>query len=87
MLMTVDVSSWFDDHDLGEMLLNYFLNKSLQKYSGVDLTASLKSPKSDWRAWCRMFMGLTASPYVTCKLFGWCMDVIFGNRWDPKNPR
>ena len=86
MLMTVDVNSWFDDHDLGEMFLNYFLNKSLQKYSGVDLTANLRSPKSDWRAWGRMFMGFTASPYVTCKLFGWCMDVIFGNRWDPDNP-
>ena len=86
MLMTVDVNSWFDDHDLGEMFLNYFLDKSIQKYSGVDLTANLKSAKSDWRAWCRMFMGFTASPYVTCKLFGWCMDVIFGNRWDHNNP-
>ena len=86
VLMAVDVNSWFDDHDLGEMFLNYFLHAEIQKFSGVDLTANFNSPRADWRAWGRMFMGFTASPYVTSKLFGWCIDMIYGNRWDPNNP-
>ena len=53
MLMTVNVSSWFGDHDLGEMFLNYCLNSSIQKYSGVDLTKVLGSDKVDWRVWLR----------------------------------
>jgi hypothetical protein len=86
VLMSVDVNSWFDDHDLGEMFLNYFLHAAIQKHSGVDLTAIFNTPRTDWRAWGRMFMGFTASPYVTSKLFGWCIDMIYGNRWDPNNP-
>jgi hypothetical protein len=86
MLMTVNVSSWFGDHDLGEMFLNYCLNSSIQKYSGVDLTKVLGSEKVDWRVWCRLFMGFSPSPYIACKLFGWCIDVILGNRWNEDNP-
>ena len=86
MLMSVDAASWFGDHDLGEMFLNYFLNDKIQKYSGLDLTKILGSKKTDWRVWGRMFMGFSPSPYIACKLFGWTIDMLMGNRWDKKNP-
>ena len=86
MLMTVDLNSWFGDNDLGEMFLNYCLHDTIQKYSGVDLTAILGSAKTNWKTWNRMFMGFCPSPYVAVKLFGWCIDMIMGDRWDDNNP-
>ena len=86
MLMTVDVNSWFGDNDLGEMFLNYCLHSTLQRYSGVDLTSVLDSRRTTWKMWNRMFMGFCASPYIAVKLFGWCIDMIMGDRWDVKNP-
>ena len=31
-------------------------------------------------------MGFRSSPYIACKLYGWSMDIIRGNRHDAKNP-
>jgi hypothetical protein len=86
MLMNVDAQTWCADLDLTDMFLNYPLHKSLIAYSGVDYTAILKSETTIWKRWLRMFMGLKSSPYVTCKMFGWTIDVILGDRWDQLNP-
>ena len=86
MLMSVTTKSWFADLDLGEMFLNYFMCKEIRQYSGVDLTEVLKTGKTEWKRWNRIFMGFRPSPYIACKLFGWSTDVILGDRWNRKNP-
>ena len=89
VLMWVNADSWLADLDLGEMFLNYFLDKKIRAYSGVDLTKFVdndEESKSNWERWNRTFMGFTFSPYASCKLFGWTVDVINGDRWDKSNP-
>ena len=89
VLMWVNADSWLADLDLGEMFLNYFLDKRIRAYSGVDLTKfvdNAEEAKSNWERWNRTFMGFTFSPYAACKLFGWTVDVINGDRWDKSNP-
>lgn len=86
MLLNMNTHTWSADLDLTEMFLNYPLNKDLVPYSGVDYTEVLQSKTTVWLRWHRMFMGLTSSPYVTGKMFGWTIDIIMGNRWDANNP-
>ena len=86
MLMNMNTLTWSADLDLTDMFLNYPLHKDLVPYSGVDYTLVLQSETTVWLRWLRMFMGLTSSPYVTGKMFGWTIDIILGDRWDPKNP-
>ena len=88
VLMWVNVDSWLADLDLGEMFLNYFLDKRIRAFSGVDLTKFLdeESEKSNWERWNRTFMGFCPSPYLCCKFFGWTVDIIYGDRWDQNNP-
>ena len=89
VLMCVNVDSWLVDLDLGEMFLNYFLDKRIRAFSGVDLTNFLDecaTIKSNWERWKRTFMGFCPSPYLCCKFFGWTVDIIYGDRWDKENP-
>lgn len=86
VLMWVSADSWHADRDLGEMFLNYFMDERLRPFSGVDVTKLFESEVMDWRAWSRMFMGFKPSPYVSGKLYGWTIDIIHGNQWDPRNP-
>jgi hypothetical protein len=86
MLMSVTTESWFADLDLGEMFLNYFMCSLIRQYSGVDLTEVLKTGKTEWKRWNRIFMGFRPSPYIACKLFGWTIDIILGDRWNAENP-
>jgi hypothetical protein len=89
LLMWINADTWMADLDLGEMFLNYFLDKRVRGYSGVDLTKFLEADeefKNTWERWCRTFMGFTFSPFSSCKLFGWTVDVIYGDRWDKLNP-
>ena len=86
MLMHIDKNTWCADLDLSEMFLNYPLHKALVPYSGVDYSAVLNSEGVVWKRWLRMFMGLTSSPYITCKMFSWTIDIIMGDRWDSANP-
>ena len=86
-LMWANADTWYADRDLGEMFLNYFMDEALRPYSGVDLTSlKLVNRKKHWLAWARIFMGFTPSPYIAAKLYGWTIDVILGDRRDPKNP-
>ena len=89
VLMWVNVDSWLADLDLGEMFLNYFLDKKIRAFSGVDLSKFIdkcEKNRSDWERWARTFMGFTSSPYICCKFFGWTVDIIYGDRWDQANP-
>ena len=86
VLMWVDSKTWFADLDLGEMFLNYFMDERLREYSGVDLSGLLEKIGTDWRRWGRTFMGFSPSPYNAVKLFGWTIDLIYGDRWNVRNP-
>ena len=89
VLMWVNADSWLADLDLGEMFLNYFLDKKIRAFSGVDLSKLVEECdefRSNWERWNRTFMGFTSSPYICCKFFGWTVDIIYGDRWDKANP-
>ncbi len=85
-LMWANAETWYSDRDLGEMFLNYFLDEALRAYSGVDVTQVKAGAKAFWLAWGRTFMGFKPSPYIAAKLFGWTIDIIYGNRDDLENP-
>jgi len=87
LLMMVSAKTWFSDLDLGEMFLNYFLDEKLRPYAGVDVSkfAGADDNKSSWLRWNRTLMGFRSSPYIACKLFGWTLGVVRGNRCDPDN--
>ena len=38
ILRNADENTWFGDINLGEMFLNYWLDKELRPYAGVDVT-------------------------------------------------
>ena len=38
VLRNAETTTWYGDIDLGEMLLNYFLDEKLRPYAGVDVT-------------------------------------------------
>ena len=82
-------ASWFGDVDAAEMFLNYMLDLRLRSYAGVDiswLNKSVNPSGMKWGMWNRMPMGLLPSPWTTIRQFAWAMEVIKGDRRDPKNP-
>lgn len=87
LLMSVSASTWFSDMDLGEMFLNYYLDRKLRPFAGVDVSKFNKTGDTKtWLRWNRTLMGFKSSPYIACKLYGWTLDVIRGNPRHPKNP-
>ena len=81
--------SWFGDIDAGDMFLNYPLDPKIRPYAGVDVSwasPDLKRERILWERWTRMAMGFVSSPFLTCRLFAWAMEVIKGDRLSPTNP-
>lgn len=85
-LMWTNADTWYADRDLGEMFLNYFLDEALRAFSGVDVSQITEEVQQLWLAWVRTFMGFKPSPYIAAKLFGWTIDMIYGDKTDPLNP-
>ena len=82
-------TSWFGDVDAGEMFLNYWLDPAIRPYAGVDVSWDTDGGGSGgkrWERWTRMAMGMLPSPWVTTRLFAWAMELMKGDRRDPKNP-
>ena len=87
LLDLLDCRSWQSDIDLGEMFLNFPLDRKIRPYAGVDLrTLDLADIEEDWRRWSRCFMGFTPSPYNTGMSMLWAEDIIRGDHCDPRNP-
>lgn len=88
LLMTASTNTWFSDMDLGEMFLNFYLDKHIRPYAGVDVSKILSNvgARKVWKRWNRTLMGFKSSPYIACKLCGWAVDVARGDRSDPTNP-
>ena len=84
LLATMKFDTWSADVDLGDMFLNYFLDRRLRAYAGVDVSKVIGKGKKCLR-WERCLMGLKSSPYVACRFFGISMELIKGNRADSKN--
>jgi hypothetical protein len=71
------------DTDLGEMFLNFVLNKTLRKLAGVDVTHYREGPEElqevCWERWMRCAMGLKPSPYQMTHAMMFAEDVIRGD--------
>lgn len=84
LLELVEEVSWMADIDIGEMFLNFPLDKFLQSYCGVDFGPYLPEVKS-WLRWLRCAMGLKPSPYVAIRFLLFATEIIRGWKNDPKN--
>jgi hypothetical protein len=68
---TLDYNYYSVDMDLGDMFLNFPLHKSLQRYSGVDVTPYKEELNisgegvSCWH-WSQTWMGWRPSPQSVC---------------------
>lgn len=87
--------TFFGDIDLGEMFLNYFLDKRLRPLAGVDLGASLElgevhtqKPTSNRliMRWERSLMGVKSSPFNCVRAYLLSEDVIKGEHLERNNP-
>ena len=77
------------DMDVGEMFLNFWLNKFLRPYAGVNvgpvrtqggpLPAWEESRTQNWERWCRNFMGLRDLPYRLIQLLTQIKYAAYGN--------
>ena len=85
------------DLDLGEMFLNFPLDKALQPYAGIDLTpiqhlladfdGSGRAPTQTlWERWVRNFMGLKTSPINTLTHYYLAEELVRGPPQDPRSP-
>ena len=86
------------DIDLGEMFLNFPLDRSLIPYSGMDITPFIKDVKqafpnlplpdkerlfvTNTRCW----MGLRPSPEWACRFYYLAEEFVRGDESDPSNP-
>eukprot|EP00957_Ditylum_brightwellii_P013418 1013330-Ditylum_brightwellii.AAC.1 len=82
----IDGNTWLADIDISEMFHNYWLDKKVRPYAGVDLTIlGNEGNLKRWR-WARLMMGLTDSPFLSIKAFLWGEEIIHGNRHKKDNP-
>ena len=70
-LRAVEPGTFMGDADLGEMFLNFPLDKYIRKYAGVDFTSIFPGECIEdelfWERWVRMLMGFRPSPYLTTR--------------------
>ena len=70
-LRSVDPGTYMGDADLGEMFLNFTLDKNIRMYAGVDFSLLFadewKEGETFWERWERMLMGFRPSPYCTTR--------------------
>jgi len=86
LLMKVSDRTWFSDMDLGEMFLNFYLDRKIRPFAGVDVTSFKDSSSKTWLRWNRTLMGFRSSPYIACKIYGWVVDIARGNPRQSTNP-
>lgn len=93
----VDADSWMMDRDIGDMFLNFPLDRRVWPYTGLNLeslfdgtdeedAAILKMAGSHWVHWGRCLMGFKPSPYNAIKTAMVVEEVARGNRHCDKNP-
>ena len=82
------------DLDLGEMFLNFLMDKKIRAFAGVDVTclqvffddyvAAEHKPQM-WERWERLFMGMKSSPYNAVRYFYWAEEFARGNPAEVNN--
>ena len=93
----VDADSWMMDRDIGDMFLNFPLDKRVWPYTGLNLEnlfdgteeeddAVLKMAGSQWVHWGRCLMGFKPSPYNAIKTAMVVEEVAKGDRHCERNP-
>ena len=93
----VDANTWMMDRDIGDMFLNFPLDKRVWPYTGLNLKSLfdgteaedeeiLKMAGSQWVHWGRCLMGFKPSPYNSVKTAMVVEEVARGNRHCEKNP-
>jgi hypothetical protein len=86
VLANADETTFFGDIDLGEMFLNYYMDRSLQPYVGVDLSDLKTTHKKRIMRWERSLMGVKSSPFNCVRLYLISEEVIKGDRHAKDNP-
>ena len=89
--------SWMADSDMGEMFLNFPMDKAVRSRAGIDVTQMRHAmpnlpPTGEGRhsrvllRWERLFMGMKPSPYNAVRYYYWAEEMARGDPKDPKNP-
>jgi hypothetical protein len=89
-MMIIEPGTFIADVDIGEMLLNFFLDPRIRRFSGVDFTKFYPEELDDtkkviWGKWNRCAMGFCPCPFFTIQALAWLEEKIFGNRNDLEN--
>jgi hypothetical protein len=86
--------TYFVDLDMGEMFLNFLLDKKIRAFAGVDVTClqaffdnyvpAAHKPQM-WERWERLFMGVESSPYNAVCYFYWAEEFARENPAEVNN--
>lgn len=93
----IDASTWMMDKDIGDMFLNFPLDKRVWPYTGLDLgnlfdetleadAVILEKAGGRWVHWIRCLMGFKPSPYNSIKTTLVVEEVVKGDRHSESNP-
>ena len=93
----VDATTWMLDRDIGDMFLNFPLDKRAWPYTGLNLSSLfdgteeedeeiIKMAGSQWVHWGRCLMGFKPSPYNAIKTALVVEEVARGDRHCKSNP-
>lgn len=97
LVRNVDANTWMLDRDIGDMFLNFPLDRRVWPYTGLNLetlfdgTAEedadiIKMAGSKWVHWGRCLMGFKPSPYNAIKTALVVEEVAKGDRHCESNP-
>lgn len=94
VLDSVDFGTYMGDRDLGEMFLNFPIDRAIRPYVGIDLgpywsdmarDGDDSEPPQLIHRWSRNMMGAKPSPYNSIQSSLWVEDVIRGDHTDGRN--
>jgi hypothetical protein len=82
------------DFDLGEMFLNFPLDRSIQPFTGVRMEGIATNLEAiygveftkQYLAWTRLLMGFRPSPYLAIRYYYLAEEFVIGDHREPRNP-
>ena len=87
-LRAVDVGTFMGDCDIGDMFLNFMLDKNMRMYAEIDISELFPDEARNgtlWERWERILMGFKLSPYCTTRDMKQIEEKLRGKRDDKKN--
>ena len=93
----IDGDTWMMDRDIGDMFLNFPLDKKVWPYTGLHIgdlfdedteegAEILRKAGANWVHWGRCLMGFKPSPYNAIKTSLVVEEVVKGDRHNDENP-